>query len=618
MLASIGSGYLLSRRFRLASSKPTRALAVMVLWEALQILTVQFLAFLQALGWVRRVTVPLLADVEMIIFAGLIIWSWLDRRSLVNAPEGRSTGQALPSYMFIAAAVVACSYLSFAATLFTGFPSGSDAVTYHLPVAARWLQDGSLALPASGTWRFSMPGNAEISMMVLLGSGWQPAAIIVSCIAAIMVFLSAYLLALRLSKGDRAASTAVCLIVLSIPMIEFQTFSAYVDLLGSASLLAAFAFLLLPGSGESRNNPALNSGLFFLSGLACGISLGTKPVYYFYTVVFVAFTAGILWVNRSMGRKALVRSSLLVILALLLPSSFWFARALVQRGNPVYPMQVKVGQHVIFPGYSPSQITVPDYDLNVVRRRSEWPLYPWTEWQRSVGYLKIPYGEGEGFGAAFAALVPVGIVFFLLQAYLYGKGIGRDRALLVAFSILLLAWWVLMERELRFGQPIWIFACILSISLIATLQNRIPRGFAPLFLACILATSVVCGSAPLHAMAGRLRKHIWTRSRIYSYPELIDTLPAGSVVLNATGDNEKNFALMGKQLSNHLIAQFEMPAVLTPESLRASGAEYVAEIIPGSQYAEPALAACQARLIDDEIVLAGEEKVHWRIWKIGK
>jgi len=47
-----------------------------------------------------------------------------------------------------------------------------------------------------------------------------------------------------ISPVDRPAAIAACLIVLSIPMIQFQAFSAYVDLLGSAGIRAAFALLL--------------------------------------------------------------------------------------------------------------------------------------------------------------------------------------------------------------------------------------------------------------------------------------------------------------------------------------------------------------------------------------
>jgi len=45
---------------------------------------------------------------------------------------------------------------------------------------------------------------------------------------------------------------------------------------------------------------------------------------------------------------------------------------------------------------------------------------------------------------------------------------------------------------------------------------------------------------------GRIRVREWSRTQIYAYPKLIDDLPAGSRVLNATGVQENNFPLAGK------------------------------------------------------------------------
>ena len=70
--------------------------------------------------------------------------------------------------------VVVVSYAIFTVNALTGFPRGEwDGLAYHLPVAVRWMQEGSFAIPSSREWHFSLPGNAEMIMMVLLGTGWQ-------------------------------------------------------------------------------------------------------------------------------------------------------------------------------------------------------------------------------------------------------------------------------------------------------------------------------------------------------------------------------------------------------------------------------------------------------------
>ena len=618
-LASGVSAYLLSGVIVLSGWKTVRVLSALTLWETFQLIPVHLFATLQMLGWVARVTVPQLAAIEAAVLAAVAIWVFLRKRSTPAVPNPPRDHRPLPAYLFVASAVLLGSYLAFAANAFTGSPEGSDALIYHLPLALRWLQDGSLAIPASRVWQYGMPANAEIGMMVLLSSGRAFATMMASWIPAGMVTISTYLLAMWISKGNRLASLTACLIVLSIPMIEFQTFSAYVDLLGTAGILAAFAMILSASGNQPESNAsALSPVVIFLSGLACGISVGTKPIYYFYAAVFCLFMAGIFWMHRSLGKRALLKSVLLLGLGLLLPSCFWFGRAAVQTGNPLYPIQVKVGERVIFPGYRPSQITQPDFELNEVREEREWLLYPWTEWKRDPGYLQVPYGEGSGLGAVFATFVPLGILFFFLQAWVLKHDLRRNGILLLFLVGLGLSWWAVMERMLRFGQAILVFACVLSVPLIVALQSTRRRGLAILLVSSVVATSAVCASVPLHLMAGRFRKHRQSTSQTPGFPKLLNELPDGSVVLNASGSAEKNFGLAGDRLSNRVIAGFEAPVALSAQSLQATGADYVVEVIPGGIYPMADLVGSGARLVDDEFLTSGKDQIHWRIWRVEK
>jgi hypothetical protein len=604
------SAYIVARRLRLPGRWTVQALAVFILWEAFEIIPVQVLATLQLLHVIERVSIPKTAAIEVFILGTVVLWSRLaPRREQVSVDQEPKT---IPRYLLLAGGILACSYVAFAINGFTCYPLGSDVLIYHLPITTRWLQEGSLAIPASHAWRFSLPGNAEIGMMVLLSSGWQPAVMIASWIPAAMVATSTYLLSMWISGQQRTVALASTLVVLSIPMLEWQAFSAYVDLLATAGVLSALALMLAAGRNGNRIPPTI----WLLSGLACGISIGTKPVYYLYAALFCAFIAGALWQSHRSGEKHLVKAGALVVLGLLVPSCFWFGRAAVETGNPIYPMQVKLGHRVILPGYDRSEITEPDYELNSVSGKYEWFLYPWAEWKKLPGFLKIPYGEGDGLGAAFATFVPLGMVYFVLMMLRDPSARFRNLLLLAAFLVMFLCWWLVMQRVLRFGQVIAIFTCLLSVPLLGLLQSRQRRAFAVLFAVAIGATSLISASVPLHLLAGRVRKHLWSRAAVYSYPKLIDELPPGSRVLNATGDKARNFALIGNQLSNNLIANFEAPVEPTPEALHAVGAQYVVEIVPGALYPEGSLAAAGAVLVEDETVPSGEEKVRWRIWKL--
>jgi multisubunit Na+/H+ antiporter MnhC subunit len=609
IVASGLSAWLISSRLTLPGGRALRLLAALVLWEAIQILPVHLLASLQLTRIISRVSISEAAILQFMI-AG-VAGTWAMRRPRQEqraAPQ--AAAQPVPWYVVAAAIVLACSYVAFAANIFTSFPVGSDAVIYHLPLATRWLQDGSLALPSSGAWRFSMPGNAEIGMMILLSSGWQSAVVIASWVPAAIVATATYLLAMWIS-GERRGTAILCvLLVLSIPMIETQTFSAYVDLLGTAGILAAVALILASTREESILSPAV----WFLSGLACGISVGTKAVYYLYAVFFCILAVGMLWIRRKAGFRELRKSIALLVLGLVLPSGFWFVRAIAKTDNPVYPMQVKIGGRIVFPGFDPSQITDPGYELNSVRSKSEWLIYPWTEWKKLTGFVKVPYGEGDGLGAAFATFVPLGIVFFAVKTISDRSRRSRNIALLISLAALALSWWVSMERVLRFGQVICVLACVLAAPLLAFLQSRRRRTFAALFVATISITSLVVASVPLHLMLGRARKHLWARSAVYNYPKLIDQMPPGSVLVNATGQNVRNFQLAGRSLGNQVITNFEAPP--KAKDLSATGAGYVVQIVPGGLYPEEELSAVGATVVDDEVVPSGEDEVRWKVWKL--
>ena len=171
-----------------------------------------------------------------------------------------------------------------------------------------------------------------------------------------------------------------------------------------------------------------------------------------------------------------------------------------------------------------------------------------------------------------------------------------------------------MERVLRFGQAICILACTLSVPLLAFLRSRQRRTFAALFVTTISITSLVVASIPLHLMVGRARKHLWSRSDVYNYPKLLDQLPPGSVLVNATGQNVRNFQLAGRSLNNKVITNFEAPQ--KAEDLSGTGAGYVIQIVPGGLYPEEELSAAGATVVDDETVPSGEDKVRWKIWKL--
>ena len=93
--------------------------------------------------------------------------------------------------------------------------------------------------------------------------------------------------------------------------------------------------------------------MLVLSGLSCGITLGTKPIFYVYGGFLLVWVVITLWRERSIHRQPMLVLVALVGSGMLLPSAFWLLRAWQGTGNPLYPIQIKIGQHTIGKGYSP-------------------------------------------------------------------------------------------------------------------------------------------------------------------------------------------------------------------------------------------------------------------------
>ena len=618
-LASGTSAFLSCRRLPSKSDQKLWLLGLPVAWIVFLLVPVHVLAALQLAKIIERVTIPALMWLELVITLGVLIIT-----RILPWPAGiepiRRTGcqlESIPTYVLISAGLVGAAYLLAAVNLCTSFPEGIDALAYHLPLSVRWLQQGSLGLPVSGGWRFSLPGNGEILAMLALSTGKQWLAPLFNWFSCVVLALSLYALVRRLTAGTRAHGLLAVLIALSLPPVFFQTFSAFVDLFGTAFLLAgAVLFLHRYSSLDSdTGTPKLSRSVLVLSGLSCGITLGTKPIFYVYGGFLLVWVVITLWRERSIHRQPMLVLVALVGSGMLLPSAFWLLRAWQGTGNPLYPMQIKIGQHTIGKGYSPSEITPQDFADRFVRGKAEWLIYPWTEWVRDPGTFPSSYNEGAGVGAAFATFVPLGIAFAI-----YDLRSGRSRRpgfylLLLVWVVLLLIWASVLHRLPRFGLPLWVAACVFAVPLFDAIESVYPKTFRALLLISLASTLVISSLNPLHALVGRIVKHRWSRSAFYQYPPVIDDLPPGSKVLNDTGILEKEFALAGTKLTNWVVPTFEEPKELTEDYLASQRIDYIVEAVQ-----DPESGRIPPRTLPSSIAVTQVDKykVPGRTWYVYK
>ncbi len=493
------------------------------------------------------------------------------------------------AYWTVLAIVVLC-WAAFAVNALSSYPQGGDSVGYHLPVAVRWLQNRSLAMPASHTWAYCLPGNAEIGMMLLLATGWQSGVFLYSIIAAVSGIAATAALAYRFS-ADRQGAALATLMLSTVPIIQYQAFDCYIDLFGAGFLLAGLALFL---SRHERPDRLTNSQWYLiaitLAGCSCGIAIGTKPTYYVYAGIFlVGVVLTLLYERKGRGERRATASLLaLLIASVLIPSGFWFLRALLETGNPFYPLRVEVAGTTLFDGLAPSQITPPNYDLNFVRSRSEWLTYPWTEYKR-VGYN---YGLESGLGAAWATFVPLGILYAAVGLFRTRRSwaTAERMALMTGFVILVVLWWIGLRRMPRFGIPLIALSCVLAAPMFALLHRSESAVFRWLLVASCATSCVVSAYDPFHEMLGRIRLKRWDRPYVYGYPKQIDALPEGtrlllfrrlegphSPLMLADDTFFNYFAVAGSRLTNRVIHREWLGDPLSQQCLKAAKIDYVFE-----------------------------------------
>jgi hypothetical protein len=522
LVASLFSARICCKRLLRTRDRTIFFLSVMVLWITFLIVSVQFLGELEIVGIISRVTLPGIALLQLVVLGGAVTLSFtfrpLTTLSFGNVAAGFH--ERLPFYLKLSLAILGGSYLLFAINLCTSFPTGTDALSYHMPLALRWLQEGSLRIPSDKAWQFSLPGNGEIIEMLALATGKQFLVPLGSWVASIVLATAAYSLAVSFSNGAKAPALSAILVVFSIPMVEFQAFSAYVDIFGTGFLFAAVTLWTHRYHSQivaERTTPvqSLSLGALAVSGLACGVSLGTKTTFLPYCAMFLAVVIYILWKERHIHKESVSLLVGIFLVGILLPSVFWNVRALQATGNPIYPIPVSLGTHEIFTGFQPAtKLLVDDPpggpsnqgDNKFVRHASEWLIYPWTEWLNSFGDdVPTVYGEASGLGGGFATFVLVGVGF---AAYQCARGSGppqvlrATRTVLLGLSVWLLIWVFVMHRVLRFGLPIWIFACLLAAPAFALLMKACPGASAVLFVCAISTTCAINSLVPFHEFAG--------------------------------------------------------------------------------------------------------------------
>jgi hypothetical protein len=243
------------------------------------------------------------------------------RRSLLDALRPVSPNAIAIAIAAAAAALVVAKWsVGVQVSLEKGM-NADDTLWYHMPFAARFVQDATITHlhftdPRLLVWFY--PENSELLhgagillfglrdfLSPLINMGWLAVAL-----------LAAWCAGRPYGSGPAAASVIGVSIILTAGVLETQPGEAYNDVMALACLLASVAILL-------------NRGPLLIAALAAGLALGTK------LTVLAAVGALSIGVVVIAQRGMRLATAGIWATGLAATGAFWYVRNLIVVGNPL-------------------------------------------------------------------------------------------------------------------------------------------------------------------------------------------------------------------------------------------------------------------------------------------
>jgi hypothetical protein len=412
-------------------------------------------------------------------------------------------------------------------------PTGFDALNYHLPAVQRYLEQHTLTFPTD--LRFAA-GPAQVPVLFALAAslGGDIAVQLVSFGMGLLTAAAVHSLACRRFGADVAAAATA--LFYTTPIVGWLSAEAYVDL--GLVLFVAVALhgvlVRLDGGGAAWA---------WAAGMMAGAALGTR--YLALAPVLILITDLVSAPAGHQGRRPRAKGLLLFAVAALLVASPWYARNVLESGDPVYPfLGAAMGEEV------------------------------WTEAERAdhAEYLR-QVGPGRGlmdlvlvpfrvtfrpgaFGASGTTGVGYAYLFLVPMLLLVRRG-GRSVRLLGGYALAGGMVWFFTSQQTRFLLP-WLLALAVlgGLALDRMLRGRVhlPRG-ASAVLASVGLVLLVSGGTrwpfglpPLGEMARdeHLRLHLPDYRRV----ERINAHLPEDAVLYAFGEEGRRYYYRGRTLGD--------------------------------------------------------------------
>ena len=323
--------------------------------------------------------------------------AFLDSSTVPYPKESRGTSARNFAALAAVAVVVAEWSTKTVAAYHHGIGS-TDSLWYHMPFAARFVQDGSITAlhyVDSEPVTVFFPASSELfhsfGIMLMGNDLLSP---ILNTLWLGLAFLAAWCIGRPFGLGPITLIGSATLF--GTPgLIGTQPGGAYDDIVGLALFLSSIALIVnCPGL---RGRSVMTASA--LAAAAAGLAIGTK---WTFIGPVLALTVGF-WFLMPRGKRA--RSMILWLVTLVVVGGFWYGRNLFAIGNPLPPFHLKLGP-----------LSLPSPKLTLPSSTVAQFLFDGNAWHRFF----LP-GLRISFGPAWWAILALSLIGLVLACITGGR-----------------------------------------------------------------------------------------------------------------------------------------------------------------------------------------------------
>ena len=297
-----------------------------------------------------------------------------------------------------------------------------DALTFHLPGVARWIQSGTI-------WQLddlhpgyafgNYPQNGDVLQLAVMLPFENDAFVrLVGFPLLLLTGIAVYALACEL-RAPRASAVVFAAALAAVPVAQLPALEeAQVDPL----MLATFGCGLLFLARHARTG---NRSELILAGVGLGIAFGSK----WYALPYVALTVGLwgaAWLAARRPVKRVLREGALLSSLVLAGGGVWLVRNLVESSNPLFPLKVELAGLTIF-----------DAPRDTIREQIGFPLVHYLDSPGVFSEFVFP-SWADTFQSGGPLLVAGALLALVLAVVSLRRGKASDGAPILFSSLLAL------------------------------------------------------------------------------------------------------------------------------------------------------------------------------------